>query len=249
MKNNMNQLQVFGNQNFGEIRTLDEKGKILFCGSDVAKALGYKDTVNALKSHCNEDGVVFHHIIDSLGRQQKVKFISEGNVYRLITHSKLPAAEQFERWVFDEVLPSIRKHGTYSITPDKKMRMDIELYKAQTKKAEMWMKLGEYVGTSEYKQICASYASGVLVDGDPVLPLPESMERYYSATQVGEMFGVSANKIGKLANQYNLKQEPYGKWFFDKAAHSMKEVETFRYGEAGIKKFEELLKMTRLLKC
>lgn len=235
----MNQLQVFGNQNFGEIRTLDEKGKILFCGSDVAKALGYTNPNKAVNDHCR---AITKRSTPISGKIQEINFIPEGDVYRLITHSKLPAAEQFEHWVFDEVLPSIRKHGTYSITPDKKVRMESELYKAQTKKAEMWLKLGEYVGTAEYRQICASYASGVLAGGDPVLPLPESMERYYSATQVGEMLGVSANKIGKLANQNHLKQEPYGKWFFDKAAHSMKEVETFRYGQKGLEKLAELLR-------
>lgn len=109
----MNELQIFRNNNFGEIRTLEKNGKILFCGSDVAKALGFKDTVNALKQRCKKDGVAFHHITDSLGRQQQAKFIDEGNLYRLIVSSKLPSAEKFERWVFDEVLPSIRKTGGY----------------------------------------------------------------------------------------------------------------------------------------
>lgn len=70
--------------------------------------------MNALKSHCKEDGVAFYHLTDNLGREQKAKFISEGNLYRLIVHSKLPSAEKFERWVFDKVLPSIRKHGIYA---------------------------------------------------------------------------------------------------------------------------------------
>ena len=109
----MNQIEVFNNKEFGSIRVIEENGKYLFCGLDAAKALGYKDTVNALKAHCNKDGVAFYHLTDNLGRKQKVKFISEGNLYRLIVYSKLPSAERFERWVFDEVLPSIRKHGAY----------------------------------------------------------------------------------------------------------------------------------------
>ena len=112
----MSNLRIFENEEFGKVRTIEENGKILFCGSDVAKSLGYVDTVNALKTHCKEDGVAFHHIIDNLGRTQQAKFISEGNVYRLITHSKLPSAEKFESWVFDDVLPSIRKHGIYADT-------------------------------------------------------------------------------------------------------------------------------------
>ena len=105
---------VFDNQDFGRVRIVMDDGKPLFCGIDVARALGYKDTVNALKAHCKEDGVAFYHLTDNLGREQKAKFISEGNLYRLIVHSKLPSVEKFERWVFDEVLPSIRKHGIYA---------------------------------------------------------------------------------------------------------------------------------------
>ena len=63
----MSQLQIFNNNDFGEIRTLEENGQVLFCGKDVAIALGYKDTVNALKTHCKEDGVVIHHLTDSMG--------------------------------------------------------------------------------------------------------------------------------------------------------------------------------------
>lgn len=94
------------------VRTVQEGEQILFCAKDVAEALGYKDTVNAIKQHCH--GVVFHHpIADSLGREQQARFITEGDVYRLIASSKLPSAVRFERWLFDEVVPSIRKHGAY----------------------------------------------------------------------------------------------------------------------------------------
>lgn len=105
----MNELQIFNNEEFGEIRTVEKDGKILFCGSDVAKALGYSNTRDALGKHCKKDGVAFYDTIDSLGRKQETKFINEGNLYRLIVKSKLPSAEKFETWVFEEVLPSIRK--------------------------------------------------------------------------------------------------------------------------------------------
>jgi prophage antirepressor-like protein len=107
-------VQVFENKEFGEIRIhKEDNDKILFCGRDVTKALGYKDSVNALKYHCKEDGVVSYHLTDTLGRKQKAKFITEGNLYRLIAHSKLPSAERFESWIFDDVLPTIRKTGGY----------------------------------------------------------------------------------------------------------------------------------------
>lgn len=109
----MNQMEIFKNPEFGSVRIAVDGEKYFFCGMDVARALGYKDTVNALKAHCKEDGVAFYHLTDSLGREQKAKFISEGNLYRLTVHSKLSSAERFERWVFDEVLPTIRQHGAY----------------------------------------------------------------------------------------------------------------------------------------
>mgnify|MGYP001030194763 CR=1 FL=1 len=98
-----NEIRIFENEQFGAIRTYECEGKIFFCGKDVTKALGYKDSVNALKMHCRVDGVVKHHLIDNIGRKQSANFISEGNLYRLISHSKLPSAEVFEKWIFDEV--------------------------------------------------------------------------------------------------------------------------------------------------
>lgn len=113
---NENEIQVFMNEVFGEIRILEQNdGKVLFCGTDVAKALGYQDAPKAIKAHCKEDGWVICPVIDNMGRTQDAKFITEGNLYRLIARSKLENAEKFERWVFDDVLPSIRKHGSYSV--------------------------------------------------------------------------------------------------------------------------------------
>lgn len=106
-----NQLSVFSFEG-SDIRTTDENGEVWFIGKDIAALLGYTDTVNAIKKHCR--GVAkYHPISDSLGRQQEVRVISEPDLYRLVMSSKLPAAERFERWVFEEVLPQIRKTGKY----------------------------------------------------------------------------------------------------------------------------------------
>jgi len=109
------ELQIFNNAEFGTVRTMEVEGKPYFCGTDVAKALGYgSNPQDAIRRHCLEDGCVNHAVTDSIGREQQAKFISEGNMYRLISHSKLPSAQRFESWVFDEVLPSIRRHGLYA---------------------------------------------------------------------------------------------------------------------------------------
>lgn len=109
----MNELQIFRDKTFGQVRIVEENGKVWICGKDVAQSLGYANPQKALRDHCKEDGVTFRSLIDSLGRKQEAKFINEGNLYRLISHSELPDAEQFESWIFDQVLPSIRKHGGY----------------------------------------------------------------------------------------------------------------------------------------
>ena len=110
----MNELQIFENNQFGQMRTITENGNTLFCGSDVAKALGYTNAPDALTRHCR--GIVKRDTPTSSG-VQTMSFITEGDVYRLITHSKLPTAEKFERWVFDEVLPTVRQTGAY-MTPE-----------------------------------------------------------------------------------------------------------------------------------
>lgn len=106
----MNTPQIFQSDQFGSVRILYEKEKPLFCGKDVSRALGYSDPTNAMKQHCK--GVVKRHL-PTKGGKQLVNFLPEGDLYRLICHSKLPSAEAFERWVFDEVLPTLRKDGEY----------------------------------------------------------------------------------------------------------------------------------------
>lgn len=108
-KENLN-LEVFSSPEFGQMRILAENGKYLFCASDAATALGYSNPRSALQRHCK--GVVKRDTLTS-GGTQTFSYISEGDLYRLIVHSKLPGAEKFEHWVFDEVLPCIRKRGGY----------------------------------------------------------------------------------------------------------------------------------------
>ena len=107
----MNGIQIFNNDEFGEVRILKEDGNFYFVASDVAKKLGYVNSSKAVNDHCK--GVTKRYTLTK-GGNQELNFIPESDVYRLIVHSKLPAAERFEKWVFDEVLPSIRKNGSYN---------------------------------------------------------------------------------------------------------------------------------------
>lgn len=111
----MNELQIFENPEFGRVRTLMEPdGTTLFCGSDVAKALGYAKPQNAISIHCKG---ALKRGTPTNGGVQELLFIPESDLYRLVFHSKLPNAEKFTDWVTKEVLPTIRKHGAY-MTPE-----------------------------------------------------------------------------------------------------------------------------------
>ena len=109
----MNELQIFSNPQFGEIRTIEENGRVLFCGSDVAKALGYAKPQNAVDRHCKcalKRGIPHPQSPD---KTIEMLFIPEGDIYRLAAKSELPGADEFESWIFDEVIPSVRRTGGY----------------------------------------------------------------------------------------------------------------------------------------
>lgn len=135
----MNELAIFNNPEFGNIRTLEtEDGKVLFCASDVASALGYSNTRDAIAKHCK--GVVKRDTLTNGGKQE-MSFIPEGDVYRLIASSKLPSAVKFESWVFDEVLPAIRKTGSYCIMDSYQIDDPIERAKRWIAEQEETQKL------------------------------------------------------------------------------------------------------------
>lgn len=116
----MELVKIFGTNEFGSIRTIEENGKILFVGSDVAKSLGYSKPANAVLSHCRyalKRGIPHPQGNGTL----EVNLITEGDLYRLIACSKLPSAQKFESWVFDEVLPEIRRSGSFSVKATKEI--------------------------------------------------------------------------------------------------------------------------------
>ena len=112
----MNEITIFQNQEFGAIRTMkNEQGEPMFCGKDVALALGYKKPLDAIAQHVESEDSVKHGLLDKRGCNQKTIFINESGLYALILSSKLEGARRFKHWVTSEVLPSIRKQGGYMI--------------------------------------------------------------------------------------------------------------------------------------
>ncbi|AXU27209.1 TPA: Bro-N domain-containing protein [Clostridioides difficile] len=242
-----NNLQVFKNSDFGEIRVIELNGEPWFVGKDVAETLGYKDTSDALKRHVDDEDKGVGEI-PTPGGNQNMKIINESGLYSLILSSKLSTAKKFKHWVTRDVLPSIRKTGTYSTKSKdikdeseiKYMNAQARLKNARAREAKIYLELADKVDIKEYKQIMYSKTTE-LISGEALIPLPKMDKKTYSATEIGKMLGISANKVGGLANAYNLKTEEYGIKVWDKAKHSNKQVPNFRYYENVIPILEKTL--------
>ena len=240
-------LQVFENKTFGKVRVIERNNEPWFVGKDVAEVLGYSNPSKAVIAHvkdCHKKQEMIAHSQNG-NVVTKTTLIDEAGLYSLVLRSKLPAAEDFQEWVVAEVIPSIRKTGKYIApkqqTAIQQQRVKAMLLNAKSRQSKLWLTIAEKTDIPEYKHICQQKAAEVL-SGVPLLPMEEAKEITYSATDIGKMLGISANKIGKIANQYNLKTPQYGKLFYSKSEYSSKEVETFRYYECAIPKFREILK-------
>lgn len=111
----MTDIQIFNNPDFGDIRTVEIDGEAWFVGKDVAGALGYAKPLGAVSTHVEKDDSLKRGLMDSLGREQETIFINESGLYALIFGSKLDSAKKFKKWVTSEVLPAIRKNGSYTM--------------------------------------------------------------------------------------------------------------------------------------
>lgn len=199
----MNELRIFENEAFGEIRTLEtDDGKVLFCGADIASALGYKRTADAIREHCKG---VCEMPTPTNGGVQNVKFIPEGDVYRLIAHSKLPKAVEFESWVFDEVLPSIRKTGSYSVRDSYQIEDPIE-------RAQRWIEEQQ-----EKKQLALT----VSVQNQQIAELQPKASYYdvvlnckdlLSITEIAKDYGKSAKWMNNYLHEKGVQFKQGGIW-------------------------------------
>ncbi len=146
----MEELQIFNNEEFGNVRSLVIDNEPWFVGKDVAEALGYKNVRDSLARHIDSDdkrdGVVIH---DSMGREQKPIIINESGLYSLILSSKLPSAKKFKHWVTSEVLPTLRKTGSYTKVPTDPRELLMLTIKAHEQTAQRVDVLEEKVSSLE----------------------------------------------------------------------------------------------------
>lgn len=199
----MTNITIFKNGEFGEIRTLEQNGKPLFCGSDVAKALGYAIPSKAVNSHCK--GVSKMEVPTNGGIQQML-FITEGDLYRLIVNSKLPSAEKFERWVFEDVLPSIRKHGLYA-KEELLNNPDLFISALQELKAEKERVKRLELENAQSRQIIGELQPKVsyydlILQNKSVMPI----------SQIAKDYGMSGKAFNKLLHELGIQYKQGNTW-------------------------------------
>lgn len=230
----MTNMISFDNSNFGAIRSLvDDNGNPWFVGKDVATVLGYSNPRDALAKHVDDDDKNTVAICDGTPGNPNQTIINESGLYSLVLSSKLPSAKEFKRWVTSEVLPTLRKTGSYTIHKEvDKEELAVRAQEARVASANLLKALADNAhGT--WRDVLLAHVTKELT-GEFLLPLPKSERKSYSATEVGEILGVSANRVGSIANKLGLKTEEYGAWFHNKAKFSNKEVESFRYYDNAV---------------
>lgn len=200
----MNEIQIFNNEEFGEVRTVEVEGKPFFCGSDVAKALGYTNPNKAINDHCR---AITKWSTPISGKMQDINYIPEGDLYRLIASSKLPTAEKFERWVFDEVLPSIRKHGLYATdelldNPDLIIQMATKL--KEERKVRKVLELENKVQSQQIAELQpkASYYDLILQCKDLL-----------TVTEISKDYGMSAKGLNTKLHELGVQYRQSSIWF------------------------------------
>jgi prophage antirepressor-like protein len=258
---NENKLAVFTNPDFGEVRTLEINGEPWFVGRDICAVFGDTNSSRSL-GRIDDDDKQTAEITDNKGRKQNAIFVNESGLYALLfamqpqkahhdgvsdeypieIQERIDKLHKFKRWVTSEVLPSIRKTGAYTVNTNAEQwsrQLDVEekkadamLLEAKAKQAAILLEFTRLNLSPEANQALVACASE-LMTGVKALPLPE-VEKTYSAGEVGEMFGVSGNRIGRVANAKGLKTEKYGIFVLDKARGHNKQVQTFRYNQAAV---------------
>lgn len=208
----MNQLQIFKNSDFGQVRVVKKSNQLWFGASDIAKALGYSNPRDAIVKHCSLDGVATYDIIDSLGRAQKMKFITEGNICRLFANSKLPNAKKFESWIFDDLVPSTLRNEGYLVikkgdTPETLAERGQQVLQASVERLTKQLEKSE-AENEQNKALLEEWTPKVeffnkALDADTL----------YSATQLAKSLRMEAAELNRRLHKFGIQYRRCGTWF------------------------------------
>lgn len=198
-------LESFEHPLFGGLRTIRDGDQILVCAKDAALALGYVNPKDAIARHCK--GVVKRYPLQTPGGVQEVRFINEGDLYRLILSSYLPAAQKFEAWVMDEVLPSIRRHGMYAISDirdnPEALIAALQAYVAEKERAEKLS--AENLAQAQ-----------LLLEAHPKVSYYDLLlqsDSLLTTTEIAKDYGLSARKLNQVLAELGVQFKQSGRWF------------------------------------
>lgn len=247
----MNNLTLVKSEHFGEIEAdIYSNGDDMFMTiNQLADCLEYADKKGVEKlidrnPYLKKEEFSFIQKVPLImGGTQNTRTFTEDGIYEVTMLSGQPKAKEFRTWIRGVLKALRRGEVKMEIKTDesKQARAEAMLKNSRARAASLWLKLADRVEIPEYKQICNSYAAGELA-GREVLPLPQSEQHYYSATEVGALLGgMDKARVGKLANAHGLKTDEFGKWFHDKSPYSVKEVDAFKYNEHAVQRFREIL--------
>lgn len=242
----MNELMIFEGH---EVEAFEMKGQALFNPYHVAECLDIADVKSSIRNF-NEKQIVkvknsdVHSMHFRKLNNAGENFLTESGVYKLVFKSRKPNAEKFTDWVTDEVLPTLRKTGSYKMSnPDNSIqdRTEIMMMNARSRMAQTYLKLAQVDTLSTtYKSVLVAKGAEVLA-GEAIVPLPKVERKTYSAEEIGNILGISANMVGRLANKNNLKKDNFGCYYHDKKKHSEGQCETWRYFDTVISEFKRIL--------
>lgn len=190
----MTDLKIFKHDSFGSIRvSVNKSGEPIFCGKDIASALGYTDTADAILRHCKSGEKVFHPHANGIGGSYMV-YIPEKDVYKLIMRSNLPDIEKFQDWVCEEVLPSIRKHGAY---------MTDDVIQRTLTDPDYLIQLATVLKEEKQKRLQAETKVAILTHTN----------KTYTATEVAKEIGMrSANEMNKWLERLHVQYKVNDTW-------------------------------------
>ena len=245
----MQNLELVKSFNFNDVKCdiYSKDNEVFMTGEQLGRVLGYqypREGINKIVSrneYLKDKEFSIEVKMTSEVGERNTRVFTEDGIYEVTMLSKTETGKKFRK-VVRGIIKSLRKGENTIIKTSEyqKLTAEAKLNNSRARMASVLMKIAERTQIPEFKQVCCSYASAVIA-GKPIIPLPEVKQKTYSATEIGNMLGVSANRIGILANKNNLKTEEYGKKFYDKSRYSNKEVETFRYYDNAIQKFRELV--------
>lgn len=223
----MNELKIFKNPTFGSFRIIKDaaSNQLLFCATDVCKALGYTNNRKAIADHVSEDDVTKRYTTDNLNREQQTTYVTESGLYSLIFSSKLERAKEFKRWVTSEVLPAIRKDGGYMVSKEDESEEDLMARALVVAKATLQRRderIKQLENENKQKSQTLEVQSAQIKELnhaveemqpkisylDTILQCKDTM----TITQIAQDYGLSAKAFNKILENYRVQRKVNGSW-------------------------------------